>query len=176
MTGNELKNRYLDWLCDLIHPIAHHKLLAHLHGVDFFYKIALDGNRAEDGVELRYRFGCLFRYPEAEIAAYLDDRPCSVLEMMVALAVRAEEHIMVNPDIGNRTAEWFWGMVESLGLGSMTDERFDVNYVDKLIFRFLNRQHKPNGEGGLFTIKNYRRDLRSVEIWYQMCWYMNDIL
>lgn len=51
------------------------------------------------------------------IASYLDNRPCSVLEMIIALAIRLEEHIMDDPDIGNRTGQWFWDMIVSLGLG-----------------------------------------------------------
>ena len=42
------------------------------------------------------------------ISAYLDNKTCSVLEMMIALAIRCEEHIMDDPDVGNRTGQWFW--------------------------------------------------------------------
>lgn len=53
------------------------------------------------------------------------------LEMIIALAIRLEEHIMDDPDIGNRTGQWFWDMIVSLGLGS--EGLIDV------IRRFLNR-------------------------------------
>lgn len=33
------------------------KLLRHLHNIDFQYMLPMDGNRAEDGIDLRYRFG-----------------------------------------------------------------------------------------------------------------------
>ena len=99
--------------------------------------------------------------------------PCSVLEMMVALAIRCEETIMDNPAYGDRTAQWFWGMIRTLGLYSMTDDRFDQEYVDMVIDRFLNRDYEPNGEGGLFKINNCKYDLRKIEIWYQLCWYLD---
>jgi hypothetical protein len=92
--------------------------------------------------------------------------------MLIALANRCEEHIMDDPDIGNRTGEWFWNMIENLDLISMTDIRFDRLHVEDVMRRFLNRQYDPDGRGGLFTIDNCRHDLRNVESWYQMCWHL----
>jgi hypothetical protein len=112
--------------------------------------------------------------PEYEILDILAG-PCSVLEMMVALAIYAEEHIMSNPQIGNRISQWFWNMVVSLGLGDQMDNRFDRRYVEGVLQRFLNRKYEPNGQGGLFTIRNCDRDLRKVEIFYQLCWYLGTI-
>ena len=179
MTRNALKNEYFDWMCSLVEKPRSSRnydiLLNHLHGVDFDYILPLDGDRAEHGIELRYRFGRERGYHDAMIASYLDDRPCSILEMMVALAVRCEERIMWDPDIGDRTNLWFWDMIKSLGLTSMDDENYDMEYVEDVIFKFLNRTYKPNGKGGLFTVKNAGCDLRNVEIWYQMCRYLNNI-
>ena len=110
------------------------------------------------------------------IAAFLDNQPCSVLEMMIALAIRCEEHIMDDPDVGNRTGQWFWNMIMNLGLGSMTDDQFDKRYAEQVIERFLNREYEQDGEGGLFTVKHCKHDLRTVEIWYQMCWYLDEIV
>ena len=99
---------------------------------------------------------------------------CSVLEMMIALSMRCEEQIMDDPDIGNRTGQWFWDMIDNLGLGNMSDSKFDSLYVDEVLQRFLNRDYKRNGEGGLFTINRRGLDMRSVEIWYQMCWHLQE--
>ena len=170
MTQDELNKKYFEWMYQLVCNDGYRKLLTRLHNIDFNYIIGLDANRVEDGVDLRYRFGYENSYEDVVIAAYLDCRPCSVLEMLIALAIRCEEHIMTDVDIGDRTGQWFWSMVENLGLGYMCDAKFDSRYVDGVISRFMNRQHKRNGEGGLFTIKHCEYDLRSVEIWYQMCW------
>lgn len=177
MTRDRLQNDYFEWMCQLIDGKKYERrLLMHLHRVDFTYTIPMDGNRAEDGMDLRYRFGREYGYDDVLVATYLDDRPCTVLEMMVALAVRCEDHIMDNPDIGNQTARWFWVMIDSLGLQNMTGNRYSKRYVDTTLNTFLNREYKRNGEGGLFTVKGGCRDLRSVEIWYQMCCYLDDIL
>ncbi len=182
MTRNELNKEYFEWMYQLVckegysKRLSYRKLLTHLHNTEFIYIISMDGNRAEDGIDLRYRFGYEHKYEHPIIAEYLDDRPCSVLEMLTALAIRCEEHIMDDPDMGNRTGQWFWNMISNLGLSSLDDTRFDSRYLNRIITRFLNREYKRNGEGGLFTVKNCKHDLRTVEIWYQMCWYLDDIL
>lgn len=181
MTKDELNNLYFEWMyrlvcCDEQHfeGVSYRKLLYLLHDVEFTYTIPMDGNRAEDGIDLRYRFGYENEYEEPMIATYLDNRPCSVLEMMVALAIRCEEHIMDDQDIGDRTGQWFWNMIANMGLSSMNDVDFDRNYAQKTIQKFLSRKYKRNGEGGLFTVHHCRKDLRTVEIWYQMHWYLDE--
>lgn len=182
MTKNELNNRYFKWMCQLVSVRryskgrSYYKLLRFLHSVDFYYTIPMDGNREADGIDLRYRFGYENSYNESMITAFLDDRPCSVLEMMIALAIRCEENIMDDPDIGDRTSQWFWNMIENLGLDGMDDEEYDERYSDNVIKRFLDRNYKRNGEGGLFIVRHSGRDLRNVEIWYQMCWYLDELV
>lgn len=179
MTRNEVNNAYFDWMYDLVcsgrfyGDISFRKLLLRLHNTEFIYLIRKDANRAEDGVSLRYRFAHAYSYPTAA-ERYLDG-PCSVLEMMIALGIRCEEDFMDDPLVGDRTGQWFWGMVVNLGLGSMDDARFDSRHVDYIISRFLNRDYSPDGKGGLFTIKGCKEDLRDVEIWYQLCWYLDSI-
>lgn len=132
-------------------------------------------NRYDDGIDLRYRFGNEQGYRDSMIASYLDNRPCSVLEMIIALAIRLEEHIMDDPDIGNRTGQWFWDMIVSLGLGSMDDSKFDKAHAIDVIRRFLDRDYGRDGKGGLFTIEHCRYDMRDIEIWYQANWYLDNI-
>ncbi|MCM1525377.1 MAG: hypothetical protein NC120_13075 [Ruminococcus sp.] len=181
MTRRELKNKYFNWIYSLVccseytGGHSYKRLLEKLYDEEFTYVIGLDGNRAEDGFDLRYRFGDECDISSAAIAAYLDDRSCSVLEMMTALSLRCEESIMSDPELGSRIGRWFWGMIKSLGLYSMTDQCFDEKAVDDTLNRFLNRSYEPNGKGGLFTVKNYRRDMRLTEIWCQMMWYLDEI-
>lgn len=181
MNENILNDEYFEWMYQLVcnklySKLSYRKLLCYLYNTDFVYIIGMDGNRAADGIDLRYRFAYEFDIDKPLIASYLDTKPCSVLEMMIALSIRCEEHIMDDPDMGNRTGQWFWNMIVNLGLGSMNDLKFDKAYVDKVIDVFLNREYKPNGEGGLFTIPNRKNDLRTVEIWYQAMWYLDSML
>ena len=182
MTKNELKNDYFRWMCQLVSDetyskrLSYRKLFRRLHDTPFVYSIAMDGNRAADGMDLRYRFGYERDLDGSKVTKYLDNRDCSVLEMLVALAIRCEEHIMDDPDIGNRIGQWFWGMIENLGLGCMGDAVFDEERVNYVISKFLNREYERNGAGGLFTVRHVGTDLRTVEIWYQMCGYLETIL
>ena len=52
--------------------------------------------------------------------------------------------------------------------------KFDRDYVEDIVQKFLDRKYSRNGDGGLFTVNRSRYDLRSVEIWYQMCWYLDE--
>lgn len=182
MTRDAIKNEYFEWLsgfvCDgrFSEKISYRKLMMFLHNTEFRYSIARDENRAHDGIDLRYRFTiCHEQYSEKETLQALDG-PCSVLEMIIGLAIRCEENIMDDPRYGNRTGQWFWRMMTNLGLGNMTDDRFDKAVANDIIQRFLDRKYAPNGKGGLFTLQHYPKDLRKVEIWYQMCWYLDGIV
>lgn len=176
----KISDEYFEWLFNLVceqryfRPI-YRKLLMRLHDTEFTYSIPRDRNRAEDGEDLRYRFALTKGY---DVAATLADlgMPCSVLEMMAALAIRCEEQIADDPRYGNRMGQWFWKMVVNLGLGPMTDEMFDRDYVDQVLQTFLERRYKPDGQGGLFRIRDCNVDLRNVEIWHQLCWYLDTIL
>lgn len=164
--------KYYDWLVGWIMPKNQkpcYRLLETLHSVEFHWSIQMDANRAQDGLDLRYRYS-----DENGIDDITDELgPCTVLEMMVALAIRCEETIMDDPDIGDRTGFWFWGMIKSMGLSRMTDENFNEALVYSKINKMLDREYQSNGAGGLFTIKYIDHDMRDIEIWYQMLWYLN---
>ena len=176
--GDRVNNEYFDWLCELIdierfaRHVSYRKLLMHLHNIEFTWFVPHDDNRADDGLKLRRRFA-LFR-DDSELSDYIYG-PCSVLEMMVALAVRCEETITDDALLGDRTGQWFWGMIHNLGLSDMRDSKFDREYVDYVIARLLNREYEPDGRGGLFTVRHCDYDMRTVEIWVQLSWYLGSI-
>ena len=180
---NEIINEYFDWIFNIIcdgkyaKSISYKKLISHLHGTTFKCVMPKDTNRIDDGINLRWKFAYdIGRDRDFEVIEECLYGPCSVLEMMVALSIRCEDTIMDDTRFGNRTKQWFWGMIASLGLGSMTDDQFDKRYVDSVLERFMNREYEPNGKGGLFTIRNTNQDLRKVDIWCQLCWYLDSIL
>lgn len=182
MTHDDILNAYFEWLFDTVcgtrfgGDISFRKLITHLHNTEFRYVIPNDVSRAREGENLRHQFA-VSKMPDVSEHAILDilAGPCSVLEMMVALAIYAEVHIMDNPQIGDRTGQWFWNMVVNLGLGDQMDSRFDRRYVDDVLNRFMDRKYSSNGQGGLFTIRGCRRDLRKVGIFHQLCWYLGTI-
>lgn len=172
-----LSERYFEWMYDLVrdrHYLNYKTLLKYLDVVEFTYTIDMDGNREADGIDLRYRFGFENDIPEAEITHELDSDTCSVLEMLVALASRIE-NIMEDSEMGDQTPYWFWSMICSLKLDDEDDRYFNEESARNKINNFLDRNYKPNGEGGLFTLKR-RGDIRGVEIWIQAMWYLDEVM
>lgn len=175
---DRVQTDYLNWMYELMcegrfaKAISYKRLFMFLHDTEFTWFVEHDENRAADGISLRRRY-CLDNNC-IDLQHYLDG-PCSVLEMMIALAIR-EESIMCDPDRGDRTSQWFWGMINSLGLGAMYDHNFDEQLAIDIIVRFLDREYSPNGKGGLFTIRGWNRDARYAEIWHQLMAYLNTIV
>lgn len=175
--GDRVNDEYFEWLCELIDSkrfskqVSYRKLLAHLHNIEFTWCVPMDSNRADDGIQLRRHYS-LYKN-DITLSDYIQG-PCSVLEMMVALAVRCE-NTMDDTQMGDRTGQWFWGMVHNLGLSPMIDSDFDREFADEVIARFLNREYEPDGRGGLFTVRHCTHDLRTVEIWCQLSWYLGSI-
>ena len=175
---NDLRERYFDWMYSRVmgENRSYRKLLRRLNEIPFIYILPMDENRKEDGLHLRYRFGHECGWSDQDVVNRLDISECSVLEMMVALAIRCEETLMDDPAYGDRTGIWFRDMISNLGLSGMDDRRYSQQYVDAHIDIFLHRRYAPDGEGGLFHLRNPGEDLRNVQIWYQMSWYLNEIL
>lgn len=169
-------NEYFEWMYDLVCSntrYSYRKLLTYLSNVEFRFVIPMDENRAYDGINLRDRF--LFEKGR-RFQRDIPDGPCSVFEMMVALSMRCAEQIIDNPEDDDQIGRLFWYMIQNLGLAYMDDSRFELDIVEDTVQRFLDRDYEPNGKGGLFTVENTGYDLRQVEIWYQMCWYLDNIL
>lgn len=173
---NHLQIDYFEYMMSIVSPknTSYGALFYYLYSREFIAINKMDENRIDDGINFRYRFGDMYGYSREEIAQFLDNRPCSVFEMMFALSFRCEEQIMYDASYGDRTSEWFWTMIANLGLGAMDDGKFDVNYVSSIVDRLISRQYEPNGKGGLFTVHGKSQDLRDVEIWYQLMWYLDE--
>lgn len=174
---DKVKKDYFNWMYDMMcdgrfaPEISYRNLFEFLHEVEFVYSVPHDKNRASDGVSLRYKYCCMNECEDLE--RHLTG-PCSVLEMLVALSIHIE-HLMASTAKGDRTAQWFWGMITNLGLGSMCDSNYNEWLVNDVITRFLNREYDRNGKGGLFTVKGWDRDARDAEIWHQLMAYLNTL-
>ena len=177
---DRILNEYFEWMIRLVcdgkysRGLSWRQLFRLLHETEFIYILEMDGNRADDGIDLRYRFAFDSGYNERTIDEVMSGEPCSILEMMVALAQRCEEHITDDPDSGNRTGKWFFEMIESLGLLDMDDGHFEKVIAADILDRFMRREYRPDGRGGLFTISDSEHDMREAESWYQMMWYLNE--
>lgn len=175
---SDLETLYFEWIGCLVFPNRsirreYQLLLKELYTTVFFYTLPLDENRMIDGLNLRYRFynECGYNFDIGELNNI--SRECTVLEMMTALALRCDEEIMFDPEIGSRVHIWFFEMLKNLGLSCCTDPVFNYGRYNLIISKLLNRDYEPNGIGGLFIV-NKRGDIRNSEIWYQLCWHLDE--
>lgn len=168
---------YFDWLMRFVYDKYHledyEPLCETLHKIEFYYTIPRDANRVSDAHNLRYRFG----YDTGISYADIDDAlqfPVSVFEVMIAMALRGEESIMRDFDIGDRTSLWFWTMIDSMHLSDQ-NYNFDEHVIREHVDTMLSRTYAPNGDGGLFTVNDPPYDMRKAELWYQMNWYFSSL-
>lgn len=173
----EIEDRYMDWLRQQAvgQDRSYDSLLDFLYSKPYRYTLRMDENRAEDGIELRYIFGSENDIEYEDILSGLDSgRDCSMLEMMVALARRCENQIMVDMEEGAQPERWFRVMLTNLGLISQTNDNFDERKAAYITDRFLAHQYSYHGDGSLFSVCNPRHDMRVTDLWYQAMWYLTE--
>lgn len=180
MNKTTIEQVYYHWLLqkiydpDVYNMDKYNYLLDRLSELTFFWTNPMDVSRIDDAIDLRYRFGREEGFPEAEVARFLDAKDPSVLEVMVALAVRAEEHILGDNAYGDRCAEWFWVMITSMHLDYYDDRHYTHTVVDAIVLSMLRHRYSRNGDGGLFTVNvDENTDMRKEDIWYQMMRWIN---
>ena len=163
---------YFEWLTLIVCPEesereSYQKLFKILFEYEFIPIVKNDDNRAIDGTQMRIHY-------EDEIGKSCEIfGGCRVLEMLVALACRCENTIMHDPDEGDRTYIWFWEMIRNMGLISDDDWDFNEEAVTAGIERLNNRTYEKDGFGGPFYIAGFRKDMRKIELWYQLNHWLN---
>ena len=90
-----------DIVCDNYHRVNYAKLLKDLHTREFVWSVEKDVNRSMDGIDLRDDFSRTQTHYAYDVVAESISGPCSVLEMMVAMARRCENEIMVDHRYGD---------------------------------------------------------------------------
>ena len=166
----DIKTDYFNWLYDKVDGQGYMHLLDELYGTTFKWFVPNDDNRAFEGLDLRDEFIDAHKYydPTVSIAD-----GCTMLEVLIGLARRCESIA----DSSNMTMrDWFWKLIDNLGLSECTDSGFLRNWdeyvVDKKLDYLIGRKYDRNGEGGLFPLKHSKNDQRKVELWYQMSEYL----
>lgn len=170
-----LDEAYFVWLYSQVASVdalnrskTYWKLLRLLHGKEFTWDEATmekDGNRAQDGKNLRQEF---LRETNTKMnePGWLD-YGCSMLELMIALAWK-----LTFEGEGEQSV-WFWELIENIGLSPCTDASApDEAIVDHILNKVINRDYAPNGAGGFFPLTRPKEDQRDVELWYQLNAYL----
>lgn len=170
-----LDERYFEWLCNLVgafsdrNPGASRVLLCEqLYITRFDGWLPNDHNRAEDGKELREEF---LDETGTRANRMWRELECSMLEMLIGLSRRASYQSRKAP------SWWFWKFMTHLSIRKYTDERYNDGIriaIARVLDRVNDRTYYTDGQGGLFPLKNPRRDQTKVEIWYQMSAYLQE--
>lgn len=166
-----IEEAYFNWLCAKVQwkrNRNYSKLLEILYHTEFTWTILGDRNRESDGLELRTDFlrDCRINDPDPEWL----NAPCSVLEVLIALACRAEF------ETGIPVRDWFWTFIKNLRLD---DYRYvsprDIPVIEEILNTFVWRTYSPNGDGGLFPMRSPNgHDQRQIELWYQFFEYLEN--
>jgi len=169
-------NRYFEFLCSIVDEDGsreYDKLLKELHGIEFYSLIPNDDNRGEDGKQLRKKFENEEKGPQSLSLSL--NKPCTVLEMLIGLAYRLEFE-SANSHWEKTPGEWFWVLLDNLGLGWYDNKMFiqmkGATEINQKVGVFLDRHYKSDGSGGLFPLKEPQKDQRRIEVWYQMSAYI----
>lgn len=169
---------YMEWLLrtvrwEQLYPRSS-EIAFLMNGIPFKYVNPNDENRGIDGNDLRSSWcesrGMSYSGPYDE---------CSVLEMMIALAIRMDDEILYDPSLGTRQDTWFWLMMHNLGLeevvrGYSVHDEFALGFVATVLDDLVVRDYQQSGAGGLFPRENPSEDQRKLEIWDQMQGYLSE--
>lgn len=170
-----LDERFFKWLCRQVADVnernpayTHWKLFKQLYSTECVWIVINDGNRLEDGQDLRIRFrqemGINFVDPEWA------GMPCSFLELMVGLSE------MLSFEADGEPRYWFWRLMGNIGLsGHNDDSPWDPREVEEVTERVIFRQYQSDGTGGFFPLSRPRTDQRDVELWFQMSDYIQEL-
>lgn len=166
----ELEKEYFEWLNRMMPGWrnTHSLLIRQLFDIPFTYSMEMDANRLNDGLGLRTRFCWERGYGYNEREALKEWCPCSVLEVMIALAFRCEEEFMTLYTEEEMVERWIGPMIRSMELDTYDDGHFDPEAVQIAVGDIVARRYSPDGRGGLFYIPGFRGDMRQIEIWEQM--------
>lgn len=168
------KKGYFNWLCSNIdvEGIYDEFVADILFRTPFECVLEYDEHRISDGLDLRDQYTEV----SGEILESTDiSWPCSVLEIMVSLAMSmdyvCDDDVL---DCEDRIGYFYHEMLNNLGIGHEFPGSWESRekLIDKVIDKFLDRRYGKDGSGGLFPLKRPREDQREVELWYQMNAYM----
>lgn len=175
----KVRDNYLNWLIRKVEDGASFGLeefISDIHTIEFYCIIPNDDNRVMDGMALRNRYMDDIEVDSMDLEENLSG-PCSMLEMLIALADRMD-FILYDDAKGSRSTAWFWLFINNLRLQKYVPTEYDAQRKQKLnkmiLKKFVARDYQPDGRGSIFPLRNPSEDQRKVEIWYQMMNYISE--
>ena len=153
-----MNTEYYCWLESLVNDGSHSILIRYLFDVEYRWQMILDQNRSAGGLNLRTKFA----YEHSIDIRDVSEGPCSVLEMLIALAYNMTDILEEEP------GTWFWVLLTNLGLDQFDDRHFDEREANYILETWLDRRYACNGHGSIFPLTRYFGDCRNLDTWGQM--------
>lgn len=134
-----------------------------------------DVDRSRDGLEIREKFllnSGLDRIKDIPLE-------CTFLEMLVGLAIRMN-FALYDPEDPNRIGVYFWVMINNVEIGYSDDAIIDnpvftTGQIIRAVEGVNERLYAPSGiDGGLFPLPWTEKNMREMELWYQMQEYLSE--
>jgi hypothetical protein len=196
------RSDYLAWLCNIAgrpsSGVSYQMLLEYLYTQPFVVLPSMpeDFFRESNGQSLRRAFGKELTDLH-QTNDYRNDRqwlnaPCSMLEMMIALARNIAILTDHSSDEQRVVSFWFWKLAFNLGFEPYSDElnphgEIDTQKINQIIHTLVYREYDNYGRGSLFPLDNSiggtdRVDFQfgpggyqKLEIWDQMKNYLSEL-
>lgn len=154
-------SRYFNKLVELVDGYGYENMLLDLYNTPFEVKVHNDENRLDEAYKLR------------DIYGGPHDNPGNCFEVLIVLAKDVDD-ILWDSRHGDRTKEWFWMMMENMGLTEYTNPNYNEGRVAIAIDIFVNRKFAKNGSGGPFPLRRPLSNMRRIEWWYALNAYVNE--
>lgn len=171
------RDYYFEWIVAKVKGDPYYiSLLKTLYKIPYEAPLeSLNHNRRLAGIRLRdtFRMETRQRHP-------VPSKPCTFLEMMLALAMDMDDKILYERRFGDRYLDWFWHMVDNAGWSTLTDDKWSAEIsrdVRERCKAIMTGDYNSTGEGGLFPVYNHpEADMRDVDLWRQAFWWIDENL
>ena len=158
--------KYFRWLMSQCTPdieANYDDLFLQLYQKEFVWVIPNDDNRIQDGLDVRKQW--------YENRGSIPEQGVSFLEVVIGLSRRLAFNAGGDDEI------WAWQLLTNIGLDKKKgkNSRHSKMDIDEILDRVIWRTYQPNGVGGFFPLRETELDQTSVELWYQMNAYIEEL-
>lgn len=141
------------------------RMLKQLFTKEFVWIVPNDDNRIADGTDLRHEF--VDQAKLSDVDPNWINLGCSMLELLIGLSRRLSFQAEGEP------RDWFWHLIGNLHFYHCNDKsNYSEQNLDNKLEMVIWRTYKPNGDCGLFPLRDAKEDQRKVELWYQLSAYV----
>lgn len=184
----EYRDQYLKWLLNLagLERSDGILLFSFLLDMTYYWQNDYDQARAGDGRYLRYYYvdkdGIQeaidnFGHPYADIVdEFVRSWPVSVIEVLLAMAIRLDKEYEYCASEGDRASLWFWIMCENLGLDLylVSNADFNINDAKMKVIKWMDGDYDKNGKGSPMALPDgleCDKDYREMSFWEQVTYW-----